>query len=397
MIRQDWSTLKKLMFMKAAAGGGSAAVERMATGNPVVFGTDLAKPLRSLLIPFTPVQSGTGDPSPQNIRSILPWDGLKVNQIGENAWGNGTTQNVTRYIKVSLLKPIPPGTYTITATVETNTESSRVGIGFAKGENMVIETVYLPTSGRNSATFTINETVTIVYLYAGIDYSTSAGYTATYKGILIEAGTKAPTETDIVFPSPVYGGTLDVVSGVLTVTHVCLEVSKQDFTLSGSGAMPYMQTAQAYTIQHKPKSRVDWSKARQTQKMDCAVIANPYSETTFGDYIGVCFYDTNLPTAVRISRDLYDSLQDGDSVSVCYEIEDPFDVQLTGEQITAIKGENTVWSDANGSLTAVYLVSSKYAEEHPVGGLSSGLGSGLLGSNPDPDEPIENPEENPEE
>ena len=347
--------LKRLLLPKlAAGGGGSAPVQDTATGNPLVFFTDLARPLKSLLIPFTPKQEGSGDPSPQNIRQILPWDGLTVDHISENLWENTIDLTVTRYLKVALIKPLPAGTYTFTATVNSDTTlENNVGVGFSKGENNVIATGFLPKSGRNSFTFTINDTVTVVYLYAGIDYSSSAGFTATYDGIMISE--TAPERHTVSFPSPVYGGTLDVVSGVLTVTHVCIEVSKQDFTISGSGAMQYKQTAQAYTIQHKPKSKVDWAKARQTQKMDCAVIANPYSETTFGDYIGVCFWDTNLPTAVRISQDLYDSLQDGDSVSICYEIEDTFEVQLTAEQITAIKGSNTILSDADGSMTAVYL------------------------------------------
>ena len=52
----------KRLLALAALSGGAAPVERTATGNPLTFQTDLSKPLKSLLIPFTPVQSGTGDP-----------------------------------------------------------------------------------------------------------------------------------------------------------------------------------------------------------------------------------------------------------------------------------------------------------------------------------------------
>ena len=82
MIRQDWSTLKKLMFMKAAAGG--SVIEDTATGNPLTFNTNVAKPLRSLLIPFTPVQSGTGDPSPDNVRPVVGITGLTAWRTGKN-------------------------------------------------------------------------------------------------------------------------------------------------------------------------------------------------------------------------------------------------------------------------------------------------------------------------
>ena len=79
MIR---TPLRKLLMLGSLSG--SPAVEDIATGNPVTFLTDLARPLKSLLIPFTPQQEGTGDPSPSNIRSIIPWDGLTVFGGGKN-------------------------------------------------------------------------------------------------------------------------------------------------------------------------------------------------------------------------------------------------------------------------------------------------------------------------
>lgn len=73
----------ELLLFGAASGG--KAIEATATGNPLTFLTDLAKPLKSLLIPFTPIQQGTGDPSPTNVRNILPWDGLTVKHGGKES------------------------------------------------------------------------------------------------------------------------------------------------------------------------------------------------------------------------------------------------------------------------------------------------------------------------
>ena len=349
---------KRLLALSALMSG-SSPVEDTATGNPVTFATDIARPLVSLEIPFTPKQEGTGDPSPQNIRNILPWNGLTVFDGGENlfnketavtgVWWKGnilTGGNYDNYRASDKIPVLPNVRYILTR------QSAQQGAVcyFDKNKQYIDQQTwdrYTPSRVIPDGVYYVSFTVEAEYIDSA---QFEVGQTATayepYKPI---------TKTDIFFPSPVYGGTLDIVSGVLTVTHVCVEVSKQDFTISGNGAMPYRQTAQAYIIQHKPKSRVDWSNARQTQKMDCAVIANPYSETTYGNDIGVCFYDTNLPTAVRISQDLYDSLQDGDSVSVCYEIEDTFEIQLTPQQITALVGNNTIWSDADGQLTAIYL------------------------------------------
>lgn len=58
--------------------------EYTATGNPTIFQTNVSKPLRELMIPFAPVQAGTGDPSPSNIRPIAGWTGMNIYQSGDD-------------------------------------------------------------------------------------------------------------------------------------------------------------------------------------------------------------------------------------------------------------------------------------------------------------------------
>ena len=42
-------------------------------------------------------------------------------------------------------------------------------------------------------------------------------------------------------------------------------------------------------------------------------------------------------------------------LTIAYILATPQEITLTPEQITDLKGENTIWSDADGSMTAVYL------------------------------------------
>lgn len=58
------------------------------------FTTDLISPLKSLKAGFLPVQSGSGDPSPQNIRSISGWSGVTVYHSGTDT-SNPTSIPVT--------------------------------------------------------------------------------------------------------------------------------------------------------------------------------------------------------------------------------------------------------------------------------------------------------------
>ena len=71
--------LKKLLMWKASGGAVSPLVEATASGNPATFTTDVIRPLVACTVTFTPVQEGTGDPSPEeNVRPISGWDGVSV-------------------------------------------------------------------------------------------------------------------------------------------------------------------------------------------------------------------------------------------------------------------------------------------------------------------------------
>ena len=83
-FESSFFTNDELLFLAGASGGGG--VEHTIINNPATFTTDLAKPLRKLLIPFTPVQAGTGDPSPTNVRPISGYSGLTAYRTGKNLY-----------------------------------------------------------------------------------------------------------------------------------------------------------------------------------------------------------------------------------------------------------------------------------------------------------------------
>lgn len=68
----------KLFGMKLGGGG----VITTATGNPVSIVTNKAQNAISTLISFSPKQSGTGDPSPDNIRPITGYNSLTLTVNG---------------------------------------------------------------------------------------------------------------------------------------------------------------------------------------------------------------------------------------------------------------------------------------------------------------------------
>lgn len=55
-----------------------------ATGSIASFNTDMRSKLEQCKLEFTPVQSGSGDPSPTNIRPITGWTNVNVSPVGKN-------------------------------------------------------------------------------------------------------------------------------------------------------------------------------------------------------------------------------------------------------------------------------------------------------------------------
>lgn len=357
MIRGDWSTMKKLMVLKGMTG--APPVEDTATGNPLKFTTDLAKPLRSLLIPFTPQQEGTGDPSPSNIRSILPWNGLSVFGSGQNIITNGFTNGVLdlntgakstnpNYITSEYIPVVPLKSYYFKCPTVISSEldicyydKDKHYIGYADADGYVscnapgrsrktpAGCYYVRIDARNAQ---YNNDICINYPASVTEYVPAVGI----------------TNTDIVFPSPVCGGTLDVVSGVLTVEYA--EVILK-------GTEEWFESENKFFVTSVSALKNNTAK----QNIFCDLFK--YS-LNGADYLLQGQFTDSISSAYNIRIRKHDdamTLQEfknllaSNNMHIVYKLETPQEQTLTGHQITAIVGDNTIWSDADGSMTAVYL------------------------------------------
>ena len=129
--------LRRLLYLKGIAGENE--VEYTVTGNPVTFSTTLAKPLTGLTIPFTPVQSGSGDPSPTNVREIVGWTGCSIYRTGINLFdqsfysvSSNYKKTLGNYIYTDPIRLAPNTTYTFSPQ---STDSIDSGIYFVLAIN----------------------------------------------------------------------------------------------------------------------------------------------------------------------------------------------------------------------------------------------------------------------
>lgn len=128
-ITQGEQTPLRRMMLEHALAGGGALSEYEVTGNPAVFNTNVSAPLSGFTIPFLPVQQGTGDPSPDNVRPIIGWTGLNISRTGINLWDGA----------------VETGFYSTTTGLPVDAS------GYKRGKNRMIikpgESVYVATAG----------------------------------------------------------------------------------------------------------------------------------------------------------------------------------------------------------------------------------------------------------
>ena len=392
----------KRLIALAALSGGAAPVERTATGNPLTFETDLAKPLKSLIANFLPVQA-SGTPSPENILPITGWDAVNVqhfpqNLLSINRASSQTSSGITfTPVKDANNKTIAvhvKGKNTGTNTffnlnyVNNTTISIQPGDYVIKGrtESVKFWALYIDGNGQDhqvisnplQSTFTIPSDA--VASWCRIQVENNADVDEIIYPVLIHQNDDY-TLLHSSFPSTIYGGYVDMATGEVWGTYAEIDL------YAYKGHFSYQSTYHVFYL--------DPQVARVKAKNNFLCLCNAYkyggsySRIADGE-IGYIFQDH---IAIRDDSFEGNASDFGNSLEgvVCVlELASPVLITtLTPQQINAIKNQtNTIWSDANGDCEVTYMVSAAYAEDHPVGGLGSGL-LGFGSGNPDPDEPVE--------
>ena len=197
--------MKKLMFLQQT-GGGSVVIEDTVSGNPVVFTTDLAKPLRRLSLSLLPRQSGSGDPSPSNVRPISGWSGVTAWRTGKNLV-NIAPVKVTSQTVIGGYFALKAGTYSFSVTVKNNS-SIHGAIKITVNGTQVGQAVAI-IAGTTSRLKIQNITIDKDSNMVGIVISgASAGYDFDISDVMVELGSTASeyaeyagASSPVVFPA----------------------------------------------------------------------------------------------------------------------------------------------------------------------------------------------------
>lgn len=333
-------------------------------------------PMTSVAVNIAPLQSGSGDPSPDNVRPISGWTAANVTRTGKNLAnpieGNiYSEQQCTRqlinngivitstanYGRVGFSIPVKSGeTYTVSFKAKCTDEIIRIGLSNNAIWGNTYGTIVAPSQITNVLTSyskTITANTDIVYLEC---YVGSSGRILTIEDIQLELGSTATdyepytaNTYSITFPTEagtVYGGTLDVVKGTLTVDRAMVDLGTLDWRWDST--YEFWRTDQLNSIIKKSSgsSVVTGSICEEYKafgynelQVDKTIIG--FAVATTGRVAVRNGSTTNMPTN-----------------DMCYELATPTTYTLTPTEIKTLLGVNNVWADA-GTVDVQYPADTK--------------------------------------
>ena len=347
-----------------------------AIGGPVASFTDGAAgiPVKDLTVQINPQQSGSGDPSPENVRPISGWTGVLICRTAKNLLSSPFTKGKRISPSNGSLVDDQNGAYT-----------DLIPIPLQRGATITISGILTSLSffvaaydvngnfvGRSGAgkleirTFTADSFTSgtpqsdldIVYIRANIyKLATDAGSIDDIDNMQMQIETGAtPTAyepyTGATIPISweseagiVYGGTLDVTTGLLSINKVAKVFNGSEDGWVGNGA---------YSVAY-PLGEINGSVDVSTPPIAdylTSIPQGPVSElglwqcryNTVGTHILIRGDDAATASAASWKAYLAEH-----PLTVIFSLSAPITYQLTPTEVTTLLGVNNIWSSTGDS------------------------------------------------
>lgn len=356
------TTLEKLLFLKAAIP--TEPKERTITGNPVSFRTKYAEAMK-LVIPFTPVQAGSGTPSPENVRAISGFDAVYISVTGKNLLNQAGTNTGNGYVYNKFLNEqgelvTPQNVWVVTeyARVEPNKTYTISGLRSACYTCEYDENYNFVKSHAQSSsiTFTTSSETHFIRVSRQPGHS-SQGNTQLEEGSIATTFEAFGTEYTVAFPDAagtVYGGTLTVNDdgtgtlvvdrGVVTLTDVSqLSNFKANYKTADIPIVNIKHANNKVMVQASNCLAISYDDRVSTD------VLNMHRAYSYASGITLRLPSTASASAVG---DVFAAFEGGQYV---YELSTPVTYNLTPDLVKSIIGVNNVWTNTNGQNEITYL------------------------------------------
>ena len=339
-----------------------------ASGAVASFSDGANLPLENLVVDIEPVQSGTGDPSPTNIRPISGRNGVKVTKCGKNLLDKSVFADYSNWLhpintsgfgtddnnRGCFLPKLKANTsYTISFDWDT-TFPTYLYLCKVNSEGYGTLVAHLTTDiiKNKKLTFTLAEGER-AYLRMGSTVNITFFNTnfAKFGNCMLEEGSTATqyepyngVDVSIDLGQTVYGATINPLTGMMTVDRAMVDLGTLNWTRINT---------------QSPHWRF-WAIVTGMLK-DSTLMSNQYAQITpsaqWTGAIGIATQLISGTPAVMVTDERYETAADFKTamsgVQLVYELATPYEIQLTPHQIRSLYGNNAIFADT-GNVALEY-------------------------------------------
>lgn len=347
-------------------------------------------PMVSVVAQIEPKQSGSGDPSPSNVRPISGWGSVNVVRSGKNLFDlnllsatgitiqNGEASGSASAFHTAFSNGIPnlniPNSrVTISFDAYTDGDQSTDGngliFGFVYSDGTTANIITIANSVQAYTHYTATSAVDKKVAAITITYASKGSNTWHIKNIQLEVGTTATAYKPYVgqtitipLGQSIYGGTLDVGKGELVI-------DRAEVTFDGDNVWS------AYASQNGFLTGLDdMVIGRANSGLSNWLPTIPYA-TVFGLLFGA---NNNVLYACHITDNMSDitdvaswkTYLASNPLQVVYPLAEPISVTLTPTEVDSLLADNNVWADS-GDVSVVYRADSTLAYEQLINAIIS--------------------------
>ena len=331
-----------------------------------------------------PVQAGSGDPAPDNIRAISGHTGAVLTRDGKNLikptlnsgsiFGATITNSGNGYYTINgtpaqngvviiAEMTLPAGTYTLSYTIDSgnfsgNSTNRYVAQLVDADRNSVLVAAYTDIPYD---TYTLTEAKRVYIRLYGAANRTYNGFKI---AVQLENGNSASTYEPyqgnafaVDFGQTVYGGIFNWYTGVLTIAKAFFSFDGTEYWFKMTDTS-FQKHSSVFATTSLPDSSGGFGTST------CSHFTNYNAHVATGGTDGtVGVFSDNSPTSSLYYYKYFrwgngsSTLDEwkvflaaqyaaGTPVQICYELAEPITIQLTPQQILALRGTNTLWNDA---------------------------------------------------
>ena len=318
-------------------------------------------PMKSLNVTITPKQSGSGDPSPSNVRPITGWTDADVHMVGANLWDeeweNGVIDSATgentansSYIRSKNYLPCSPqATYFFYCGGANYGTFNRI-VYYDKAKNYLGTSVGFKLLTKN-ATFT-----TPAGAYWMRFFVQSSTYTSDISINYPSTDTAYEPYTGHTTPVPlgqtVYGGTVNPISGSGQKTQGEVDLGAINWRYDATNKLFYATLVDA--VKNKNAGLHCICEIYKSVEGYGVHGINDMSQDN-AVAVGSTFLDNALNLLIRntsyTNANIFKTAMSGKKL--VYELATPTALTTTPAQVATLLGTNNVWSDA-GAVSVEY-------------------------------------------